>query len=153
MSKLAQEYFKARGWRYYLQGSRSKGYHVPQSDWDYYLDDGYHSTTFPRYGELLQDWVGVVDCYYLDASTTYVFEKHFLDGKVQVSCRKHFELMCRAWGGVTPEFYGTYLNKRSALYLGKEFTMDFVDNLYHSELNNGPRDERLHLPTIEWINE
>lgn len=142
MSKLAQEYFATRRWRYFLQGSRSKGYHTPQSDWDYYLDDEEHSRKTFRYMELFQEWVVVADSVYMDNSTTMVFEKFFLDGKVQVSCRKDFDFMCRAWEGVSPEFYGKYLNKRSMFYLGKEFTKDFVNNLYFPQLDS-----------TEWINE
>lgn len=134
MSKLAQDYFKQKGWRFFLQGSRSKGFiesfATEDSDWDYYLDDMQHSH-WPAYKGLLEDgWVEKDLLSYQDASTSRVFEKTFPDGKVQVSLRFEFDHMCKAWSSIPDGFYGKYLNKRSKDYLGKEFVKDFVDILY-----------------------
>lgn len=135
MTKLAQEYFKQKGWKYFLQGSRSKGlfgneFVSADSDWDYYLDDNQHCH-FPAYQDFEKDgWVKLDKLAYQDASTTRIYEKVFPDGKVQVSLRFEFDHMCCAWDSVPEEFYGKYLNKRSEKFLGKDFVKDFVNFLY-----------------------
>ena len=138
MTKKAREYFRNKGWRYKLQGSRSKDsfifsdrYSTEDSDWDYYLDDSQHRT-FPGFRDLLEDgWKELDTLSYQDCSTSKVFEKQFPDGKVQVSLRFRYDHMCKAWDSVSATFYGSYLNKRSEKYLGKEFVRDFIDMLYH----------------------
>lgn len=136
MTKLARDYFKEKGWKYHLQGSRSKDdfldtYSTPDSDWDYFLDDDQHRA-FPDYNHLSKEgWVEKGIQAYQDASTTRVFEKNFPDGRVQVSLRWRYDHMCRAWDSIASGFYGKYLNKRSKDYAGKEFVTDFMSMLYH----------------------
>ena len=136
MTKLAQEYFKQKGWKYFLQGSRSKGlfgneFVSADSDWDYYLDDAQHCI-WPAYQNFASEgWSELDKLAYQDASTTRIYEKEFPDGKVQVSLRLEFEHMCRMWQTVPEDFYGKYLNKRSKNFLGKDFVKDFVVFLYY----------------------
>ena len=132
MSKLAQAYFKEMGWKFHLQGSRSKGFCTPESDWDYFLDADEQAAQKVPYGILFKEWSLLVDESYADASTKFVFEKTFPDGRVQVSCRKNYSAVAQAWDAIPVDFYGKYLCKRSESCLGRDFVKGFMNYLYFS---------------------
>lgn len=92
----------------FLHGSRSKlplEKLSPDTDWDY------AAQYEPEVERLLlkENWEPVATRDYYDANTIAVYEK----GNTQISLRRDLDLYKRIWNDVDPEFYSTYLWKKS----------------------------------------
>lgn len=124
---------------YFLCGSRSKLPHelVKNSDWDFaapYAVEVIKDLTAKGYHEV------IVNPDYMDTQTVKVYERLDINllANVQISLKKDYNLFCKVWNSITPEFFQKYIWKQSPIYRGiknPERTArirDILDQLYRS---------------------
>ena len=103
--------------RYILCGSRSKlevEFTGAEADWDF---------AAPNDAETLaalekQGFTRSKSANYFDSQTVAVYSKFdcYRLHTIQVAIKKDYDLFCRVWDKVTPEFFKKYIWKRSITY-------------------------------------
>ncbi len=116
----------------YFYGSRSMMY-IPQtnteSDWDFAISrkvDSKHLIDL-GYERKERDYI------YEDGMSFEVWEKTINDGgvdyQIQLVSKHNTSIFTRVWESISPEYWATYINKRSPSYIGKQAVHDFINQL------------------------
>ena len=67
---------------------------------------------------------------YRDEQTWHVFEGEVAGERVQVSLRDSLASFKYAWNSISPEFYWTYLNKRSENFIGRDGVKLYLNQIF-----------------------